>query len=93
MTRFLRYLVLGATIAGAQLPPNPQINPLGRQNPYISTEDVRITNTITTVYEVTYLRTIRVFVDATNTIYKTNFLPMGESNIVSRTETNSPAPK
>lgn len=65
---------------------------MGRQSPYISTVDVRVTNTVTTVYDLTYLRTIRMHGDATNMTTRTNFLLMDTNILLVQTNTTPATP-
>lgn len=76
-------------------PPLPQITAmqdLGRQSPYLSSVSVVVTQTVTTVYELTYLRAIRVQASASNTTYKTNFLLMDTNTISIQTNISNHNP-
>lgn len=81
--RVFPLLLLLPCLLFAQVPPMPPpLNPLGRQSPYITVVDVRVTNVVTTVQVVSYSRFIRVWADATNTYFKTNYQVL-DTNLVS----------
>lgn len=91
--------IIAALIAAE--PPMPQVpasvmerffsRSIGAQNPYATVIDVRVTNTVTTVYDLSYLRAIRALptTNAEISLLKTNYLLM-DTNVISVTTNTSP---
>lgn len=74
-------LLFPLALFAAEPPAPPQPVDMGRQHPYLSSVSVLVTQTVTTVFQVKYLRSIEVQV-GTNTVYETNFMVM-RTNVVS----------
>lgn len=88
-----------ALVAQPPMPAIPQsvlermaASSIGKQNPYTTIVDVRVTNVVTMVYDLSYMKAIRVFPPATNGgvfTTKTNWLLM-DTNVVSVLTNTSP---
>lgn len=103
MTGALACVLVLACPSWAQPPPVPLLpqsvlermaaRSVGAQNPYNTIVDVRVTNTVTTIYEVSFEKKIRVFSPETNGgmfTTRTNFAPLLGTNIISCVTNTSP---
>lgn len=80
----LLILAVCTALTVAQLP----IDPKGRPHPYITTVTIQATSTVTTIYQVKYLRVIESSMDATNTIMETNYIAI-RTNVLFLVNTNT----
>lgn len=66
---------------------------LGKEaNHFVMPVSVLVTQTVTTVYRLKFLRVIEVTADATNASMETNFLSLNRTSIVSCVTNTSPTP-